>query len=139
MIAIVIGFETMNKDSAAECLYCGADVAEALRVAENPGKDFARTAVFKDPEVYRRFVGPFEECRVISEQCEAKTEASVAEVAADDPVGDAPVGDAPAGDAPVGDAPAGDAPVGDVPKAGGEDKPLALQGLGAAVEKKKGK
>jgi hypothetical protein len=128
MIAMTLGFETMNKDSAGECLYCGADVAEALRVAENPGKDFARTAVFKDPEVYRRFVGPFG-------------------VVAEAPVAEAPVAEAPAEVAAevAAEAPA-EAPVAEVAVAevaaeapGAEEKPLALQGLGAAVEKKKGK
>ena len=114
MIAMTLGFETMNKDSAAECLYCGADVAEALRVAENPGKDFARTAVFKDPEVYRRFVGPF---GVVAE---APVAEAPAEVAAEAPA------EAPGAEV------AAEAP-------GAEEKPLALQGLGAAVEKKKGK
>lgn len=118
MIAMTLGFETMNKDSAAECLYCGADVAEALRVAENPGKDFARTAVFKDPEVYRRFVGPF---GLVAEAPVAEAPAEVAaEVAAEAPA-----------EAPVAEV-AAEAP-------GAEEKPLALQGLGAAVEKKKGK
>jgi hypothetical protein len=130
MIAMTLGFETMNKDSAAECVYCGADVAEALRVAENPGKDFARTAVFKDPEVYRRFVGPFglvAEAPVAEAPAEVEAEAP-AEVAAEAPAEVA--AEAPA-EAPVAEV-AAEAP-------GAEEKPLALQGLGAAVEKKKGK
>lgn len=59
MITVTLGFATMDKNSPAECLYAGPDTALARSIAEQPPKEFARTAVFKNPIPTKRFVGPF--------------------------------------------------------------------------------
>jgi len=64
MLVITIAFKGHSKTSAAESLYVGHDVEEALRIAKNP------PAGFQTVHVFRNLV-PFKKCPVVSVEAPA--------------------------------------------------------------------